>query len=109
MIPRRILGILAIVLVALIGLSTLTSKRRAGFTEGGGFSTLMDGVDTAKISVVKAWLGSAPDDPVELQRTSEGWVVSSRWSILMTKRLTCRWPWSMSKRSPEWRSWLLKS
>ena len=79
MIPRRILGILAIVLVALIALSWMTSQRRYAVTAGGGFADLMEGVDLGQISSVKAWLGEAADEAIELQRTSDSWIVASSW------------------------------
>jgi hypothetical protein len=79
MISRKTLGILAVVLVAVGLLSLLTGRARYSTAEGGGFVDLLPDFDRAQVQTVKAWLGSAPDQPVELTRAGDGWVVSSRW------------------------------
>jgi hypothetical protein len=80
MMSRKTLGILALVLIALAALSYTTSQRRYATTEGGGFVEILPaGIDPGSISSVKAWLGTAPEDEIELQRSSDGWIVASRW------------------------------
>ena len=79
MIGRRTLGILAVALLVMIGLSLMTSKRRYQTVEGGGFVPVTGGVDAGRISVVRAWLGEDAEHAVELQRSSDGWVVASAW------------------------------
>jgi hypothetical protein len=80
MIKRQHLGILAVVLAVLVVLSWATSKKRYSTVGGGGFvAILTEPVDTGSIESIRAWLGSAPDSLVEIERTGEGWSVASRW------------------------------
>jgi hypothetical protein len=80
MISRKILLVLAGVLVALGLLSALTGRSRYATAEHGGFVDLLDdSFDAAQVHKVRAWLGTLPDEPVVLERSGEGWVVASRW------------------------------
>ncbi|MGQ0721670.1 MAG: DUF4340 domain-containing protein [Candidatus Eiseniibacteriota bacterium] len=80
MISRKILLVLAGVLVALGLLSALTGRSRYATAEHGGFVELLEGsFDAAQVHKVRAWLGSLPDEPVVLERSGEGWAVASRW------------------------------
>jgi hypothetical protein len=67
----------ALVVVGL--LSMMTGRARYSTAEGGGFQDILPGFDAGEVQTVKAWLGSLPDEPVELRRQGEGWVVASRW------------------------------
>jgi len=79
MISRKTLWILAVVLVAVGLLSMLTGRARYSTVEDGGFVDILPDFDRGQVQTVKAWLGSIPDEPVELTREGEGWNVSSRW------------------------------
>jgi len=79
MLSRNTLGVLAALLVGLVLLSWVTSRRYSP-VEGGGFvDVLPAAVDPGSVQTIRAWLGSAPDSVVELTRRGEGWIVSSRW------------------------------
>jgi hypothetical protein len=80
MISRKVLLVLAGVLVALGLISALTGRSRYATAEHGGFVELLDeSFDAAQVQRIRAWLGSLPDEPVVLERSGEGWVVASRW------------------------------
>jgi hypothetical protein len=79
MIGRRTLGILAVALLVMIGLAWMTSQRRNAAVPGGGFVDVLPGVDAGRISILRAWLGESTDDAIELQRSSDGWIVASAW------------------------------
>jgi hypothetical protein len=81
MMTRKTLGILAVALVVLGGLSYFTSRQRYGAAQGGGFESLLpSGVDAGAVQSIKAWVGAIPDTTVELTRSGDGWVVASRWN-----------------------------
>jgi hypothetical protein len=80
MISLRNLGILVVLLVVVGLLAWWTGERRNPTVEGGGFVDVLPGVDAGQISELTAWLGEgSEEDPVELQRSSDGWIVASRW------------------------------
>ena len=79
MISRKTLGILAGILVVLGLLSTLTGRSRYSTAEGGGFVPILENIDPASVQTITAWLGSKPDESVELSRAGDGWSVTSRW------------------------------
>jgi len=79
MISRKTLGILAVILIVLGLLATLTGKSRYSTDSSGGFVTILEGIDPSSVQSIRAWLGSAPDSAVDLARSGDGWVVASRW------------------------------
>lgn len=79
MMTRKTLWGLFAALVAVGLLAMVTGKARYSTAEGGGFVSILDSFDPAKVQSVKAWLGEFPDQPVVLTRSGDGWVVSSRW------------------------------
>ncbi len=64
MISRKTLGALALVLVAMIVISTLVSRGRHPDASDGGFVDLLAGFDAGQVSSVKAWLGDAEAEAV---------------------------------------------
>ena len=77
---KRTLIILAGVLVVLVLLSQLTGRKRLSTVEGGGIEPLMaEDFDRGAVESIQGWLGSSPDSTIELERTSDGWIVSSAW------------------------------
>jgi hypothetical protein len=80
MMNRRNLLILGGALVALIGISLLTSKARYSTARGGGFADVLETKpDTGQIQTIKAWIGDKPDSSVVLERSGEGWTIPSRY------------------------------
>lgn len=77
---RSILIGLAVVLVALVVVSKITSRQRLATVEGGGFVDVMPAnFDEKKVQSVTAYLGSSPDSTVELDRQGDGWIVTTAW------------------------------
>ena len=77
---QKLLSFLAVAVVLLGLLSWATSKRRYSTVAGGGFEDLMaEPIEEGAVQTIRAWLGSAPDSTVELERSGDGWVVSSSW------------------------------
>jgi hypothetical protein len=77
---QKRLGLMAIVLVALIGLAKVTGDKRLETSKGGGFATLIDpSIDLGTVDVLRGWMGSKPDSAVELKRSGEKWLVGTAW------------------------------
>ena len=80
MMKSKTLGVLVAVLIVLGVLSYVTKQSRYSPVEGGGFTEILpEGLDPGGVQTLKGWLGSAPDDPVILERSGDGWVVASQW------------------------------
>jgi hypothetical protein len=77
---RGMLIALAVVLVALIALNQLTSRQRLSTVEGGGFAEVLPaGFDPEAVHSITAYLGSAPDSTVALEREGDGWIVTTAY------------------------------
>ena len=77
---KRTIVILFVILVVVVLISQLTTRNRLATEEGGGYVELVPpSFDTASIGRIRAWLGSEPDSVVELERSGDGWVVTSAW------------------------------
>ena len=80
MMNSKTLGILAAVLVVLGLLSWATNRSRYATVKDGGFVEVMpESIDTGSIQRIRAWLGTHPDEALELERSGDGWVVASKW------------------------------
>ncbi|NNE43563.1 MAG: DUF4340 domain-containing protein [Gemmatimonadetes bacterium] len=80
MMSRKSLLILTGVLLVVIVLSQVTGKKRYRTEADGGFVDIVDAsFDPASVAKITAWLGTAEDEPVVLEREGDGWAVTSRW------------------------------
>jgi hypothetical protein len=80
MMKGRTLGILVAILVVLGLLSWATKRSRYATVKDGGYEQVLTAsLDRAAVQKIRAWVGTSPDDVLELERSGDGWVVASRW------------------------------